>query len=198
MDIPPSALRLRSVNFLLIAVCEPYPVGLGSPCGFVAARHSPLLHGLFERAYDPLLFAAAVRGETQKRQADLDENTVFAPVAGDLHLVEAVVEHAVHLDPQNRRVVHPVVEQKVEMRAAADEEALLVGQLDVPSDQIVQPVVSVDADGGNRSSSARIPPMSRSAIRSAGDSRFASEANRMAAYSVCCRSIQSQVASIWR
>ena len=148
LDIPPSALRLRSVNFLLIAVCEPYPVGLGSPCGFVAARHSPLLHGLFERAYDPLLFAAAVRGETQKRQADLDENTVFAPVAGDLHLVEAVVEHAVHLDPQNRRVVHPVVEQKVEMRAAADEEALLVGQLDVPSDQIVQPVVSVDADGG--------------------------------------------------
>ena len=136
------------MNFLLIAVCEPYPVGLGSPCGFVAARHSPLLHGLFERAYDPLLFAAAVRGETQKRQADLDENTVFAPVAGDLHLVEAVVEHAVHLDPQNRRVVHPVVEQKVEMRAAADEEALLVGQLDVPSDQIVQPVVSVDADGG--------------------------------------------------
>ena len=93
------------MNFLLIAVCEPYPVGLGSPCGFVAARHSPLLHGLFERAYDPLLFAAAVRGETQKRQADLDENTVFAPVAGDLHLVEAVVEHAVHLDPQNRRVV---------------------------------------------------------------------------------------------
>ena len=64
LDIPPSALRLRSVNFLLIAVCEPYPVGLGSPCGFVAARHSPLLHGLFERAYDPLLFAAAVRGET--------------------------------------------------------------------------------------------------------------------------------------
>lgn len=77
LDIPPSALRLRSVNFLLIAVCEPYPVGLGSPCGFVAARHSPLLHGLFERAYDPLLFAAAVRGETQKRQADLDENTVL-------------------------------------------------------------------------------------------------------------------------
>lgn len=147
MDIPPSALRLRSVNFLLIAVCEPYPVGLGSPCGFVAARHSPLLHGLFERAYDPLLFAAAVRGETQKRQADLDENTVFAPGSrATCTSFEAVVEHAVHLDPQNRRVVHPVVEQKVEMRAAADEEALLVGQLDVP----VRPDRTAGSVGGRR------------------------------------------------
>lgn len=34
------------------------------------------------------------------------------------------------------------------MRTTADKEALLIGQPDVPSDQFIQPVMSMDPDGG--------------------------------------------------